>query len=74
MKYNDFKIFKFSTILKIIDFRRYNFSRIYKNINFKEYKYIADDVANLVVSIAKYIFLGIHKSITFYRAQFCKNL
>ena len=32
MKYDDFKIFKFSTILKSIDRVGYGFSRVYKNI------------------------------------------
>jgi len=62
MKYNDFKIFKFSTILKIINLRRHNFSRIYKNINFKKYKYILVYVADFVNSIIKHIFSRIHKS------------
>ena len=35
MKYDDFKIFKFSTISKIVDYRRYNFSRIYKFIDLR---------------------------------------
>ena len=72
MKYDDFKIFKFSTILKIIDFRRYNFSRIYRNINFKRYKYISIYVADVVISIIKYIFFGIHKSINFMGYNFLK--
>ena len=33
MKYDDFKIFKFSTISKITELRRYKISKIYKNIN-----------------------------------------
>jgi len=56
MKYDDFKIFKFSAILKIIDLKRYNFSRIYKNINFKRYKYVLIYVADFVNSIVKHIF------------------
>ena len=62
MKFNDFKIFKFSAILKIIDLRRHKFSRIYKNINFKKYKYILVYVADFVNSIIKHIFSRIHKS------------
>ena len=72
MKYDDFKIFKFSTILKIIDFRRYHFSRIYKNINFKRYKYILIYVVDFVISTIKYIFSGIHKSINFIRYHFSR--
>jgi len=62
MKFNDFKIFKFSAILKIIDLKRHKFSRIYKNINFKKYKYILVYVADFVNSIIKHIFSRIHKS------------
>ena len=72
MKYDDFKIFKLSTILKIIDFRRYNFSRIYKNINFRRYKYILLYVVDFIISIIKYIFFGILKSINFIRYNFLR--
>jgi len=67
MKFNDFKIFKLSTILKIIDIRSYNFSRIYKNINFKRYKYILVYVVDFVILIIRHIFSGFHKSINFIR-------
>ena len=70
MKYDDFKIFKFSAILKIIDLKRHNFSRIYKNINFNRYKYILVYVADFVNSIIKHIFSRIHKSINFIRHNF----
>ena len=59
MKYDDFKIFKLSTILKIIDIRSYNFSRIYKNINFKRYKRILVYIIDSIILIIKYVFLGI---------------
>ena len=72
MKYDDFKIFKFSTILKIVDFRRYNFSKIYKSINFKRYKYILIYLADFVVSTTKYVFSRIYKSITFIRHNFLR--
>ena len=67
MKYDAFKIFKLSTILKIIDIRSYNFSRIYKNINFKRYKYILVYVVDFVILIIRHIFSGFHKSINFIR-------
>jgi len=72
MKYDDFKIFKFSTISKIVDLKRYNFSRIYKNINFKRYKYILVYVADFIISIIKYIFFGILKSVNFIRYNFLR--
>ena len=65
MKYDDFKIFKFSTILKIIDPKRYNFSRVFKNINFKRYNHILVYVVDAVISITKYIFSAIYKSFNF---------
>jgi len=65
MKYDDFKIFKFSTILKIIDPKRYNFSRVFKNINFKRYYHILVYVVDSVISITKYIFFAIYKSFNF---------
>ena len=72
MKYDDFKIFKFSTILKIIDFRRYNFSKIYKRINFKRYKYILIYLTDFVVSTIKYVFSGVYKRSNFKRYNFSK--
>ena len=72
MKYDDYKIFKFSAILKIIDLKRRNFSRIYKNINFKRYKYILVYFADFVNSIIKYIFSRIHKSTNFIRRNFSR--
>jgi len=72
MKYDDFKIFKFSTILKIVDFRRYNFSKIYKSINFKRYKYILIYLTDFVVSTIKYVFSGIYKRSNFKRYNFSK--
>ena len=72
MKYDDFKIFKFSTISKIfdtkrynfsriyryLDFKRYNFSRIYRYLNIKKYKYVPVYVACAVVLVA-FIYLNI---------------
>ena len=72
MKYDDFKIFKLSTILKIIDFRRYNFSKIYKSINFKRYKYILIYLTDFVVSNIKYVFSGVYKRSNFKRYNFSK--
>ena len=72
MKYNDFKIFKFSTISKIIELRRYKFSKIYKNINFKRYKHIPFYVADFVISIIKHIFSGIYKSLNLIRHNFSR--
>ena len=72
MKYDDYKIFKFSTILKIIDLKRHKFSRIYKNINFKKYKYILVYVADFVNSIIKHIFSRIHKSTNFIIRNFSR--
>ena len=72
MKYDDFKIFKFSAILKIIDLKRHKFSRIYKNINFKRYKYVLVYVTDFVNSIIKHIFSRIHKSINFIRRNFSR--
>ena len=65
MKYDDFKIFKFSTILKIIDPKRYNFSRVFKNIKFKRYNRILVHVVDSVILIIKYIFSAIYKSFNF---------
>ena len=63
MKYDDFKIFKFSTISKIVDLRRYNFSGIYKNINFKRYK-------RILVYIIDSIILIIARAVSFACSQF----
>ena len=72
MKYDDFKIFKLSTISKIVDIRRYNFSKIYKNINFRRYKYILIKTAYFFTLITKYIFFGIYKSIHFISNYFLR--
>ena len=60
MKYNDLKIFKFSTISKKFNYIRDSFSRIYKNIK-RTPKY----VAGLFGFIAKSIFSEITNSIKF---------
>ena len=58
MKYDDFKIFKFSTILKNISRIKDSFSRIHKRI-----KTILSNIANFLSYILKYIFPEINKSI-----------
>ena len=58
MKYDDFKIFKFSTILKNISRIRDSFSRIHKRI-----KTILGNIADFLSYILKYIFSEINKSI-----------
>ena len=58
MKYDDFKIFKFSTILKNISRIRDSFSRIHKRI-----KTILSNIADFLSYILKYIFPEINKSI-----------
>ena len=58
MKYDDFKIFKFSTILKNISRIRDSFSRIHKNI-----KTIPGFIVDLLNFFIKYIFSEINKSI-----------
>ena len=58
MKYEDFKIFKFSTILKNISRIRDSFSRIHKRI-----KTILSNIADFLSYILKYIFSEINKSI-----------
>ena len=58
MKYDDFKIFKFSTILKNISRIRDSFSRIHKRI-----KTILSNIADFLSYILKYIFSEINKSI-----------
>ena len=58
MKYDDFKIFKFSTILKNISRKRDSFSRIHKRI-----KTILSNIADFLSYILQYIFPEINKSI-----------
>ena len=58
MKYDDFKIFKFSTILKNISRIRDSFSRIHKRI-----KTILSNIADFLSYILQYIFPEINKSI-----------
>ena len=60
MKYNGFKIFKFSTISKMNNRIRDGFSRIDKNI-----KKVPNYVVNLFSYIIKYVFSGIYKRIKF---------
>ena len=57
MKYDDFKIFKFSTISKNINRIRDSFSRIYKKI-----KNITSNIADSLSYILKDIFSIIHKN------------
>ena len=57
MKYNDFKIFKFSTISKNIDLIRDSLSRIYKKT-----KNITGNIADSLSYILKGIFSIIHKN------------
>ena len=57
MKYNDFKIFKFSTISKNINLIKDGFSRIYKKI-----KNITGNIADSLSYILKGIFSIIHKN------------
>ena len=58
MKYDDFKIFKFSTILKNISRIRDSFSSIHKRI-----KTILSNIADFLSYILQYIFPEINKSI-----------
>ena len=58
MKYDDFKIFKFSTISKNISRIRDSFSRIHKRI-----KTILSNIADFLSYILQYIFPEINKSI-----------
>ena len=60
MKYDDFKIFKFSTILKSINRAGHSFSRIYKKT-----KLIPSDIVNFFSKVVKYIFFIIHKGLKF---------
>ena len=57
MKYDDFKIFKFSTISKNINLIKDGFSRIYKKI-----KNITGNIADSLSYILKGIFSIIHKN------------
>ena len=56
MKYDDFKLFKFSTISKMNNRISDGFSRIDKNI-----KKVPNYVVNLFSYIIKYVFSGIYK-------------
>jgi len=67
MKYDDFKIFKFSTISKNISRIRDSFSRIHKRI-----KTTLGNIADFLSYILKYIFFGINKSIKFIIYVFLK--
>lgn len=67
MKYNDFKIFKFSTILKKIDRIEDSRSRIYKKI-----KTIPNKITNFLSFILKYTFSDIKKSVKFIINAFLK--
>ena len=67
MKYQDFKIFKFSTISKMNNHIRDGFSRIEKNI-----KKVPNYVVNLFSYIIKYVFSGIYKGIKFTLRDFLK--
>ena len=58
MKYDNFKILKFSTISKKINRIKDSFSRIYKRI-----EDISDNVVGISGYIIKYIFTGIYKNI-----------
>ena len=57
MKYNDFKIFKFSTISKNINLIKDSFSRIFKKI-----KKIPSNITDSISYILKGIFSNIHKN------------
>ena len=67
MKYNDFKIFKFSTISKNIDRIGDNLPGIHKKI-----KTILNKAANFLSYILKYVFSDIKKSIKFIINEFLK--
>ena len=67
MKYNLFKIFKFSTISRKIDQIRYIYSRIYKII-----KNIPTNTADLIKITLKNIFLKTNKFIRFLQRNFLK--
>ena len=65
MKYDDFKIFKFSTVVKSINRTGHSFSRIYKKI-----KLITSDVVNFFNKIIKYIFFIIYEGLKFITNNF----
>ena len=67
MKYNDFKIFKFSTISKNIDRIGDSLPAIHKKI-----KTILNKAANFLSYILKYVFSDIKKSIQFIINEFLK--
>ena len=67
MKYNDFKIFKFSAISKIINLKRYNFSRIYNNINLKRYNFFR---IYRYLDIRRYKFSRIYKYLEIRRYKY----
>lgn len=67
MKYDNFKIFKFSTILKSINRAKDSFLRSYKKI-----KRIPSDIVNILAIFTKYIFSVIYKSIKFVINDFSK--
>ena len=67
MKYNDFKIFKFSTISKNIDRIGGSLPAIHKKI-----KTILNKAANFLSYILKYVFSDIKKSIQFIINEFLK--
>ena len=67
MKYNGFKIFKFSTISKMNNRISDGFSRIDKNI-----KKVPNYAVNLFSYIIKYVFSGIYKRIIFTVRGFSK--
>ena len=67
MKYNDFKIFKFSTISKNIDRIGGSLPAIHKKI-----KTILNKAANFLSYILKYVFSDIKKSIKFIINEFLK--
>ena len=60
MKYNDFKIFKFSTILKKINHIKDNFIKGYKDI-----KSIPSNIAEFFIPFLKSIYNGINKILKF---------
>ena len=67
MKYDDFKIFKFSTISKKLNRIRDNFSGIYKNI-----RPILGYVVDILIKIVEYIVSGIYRITQFIKHDFLK--
>ena len=67
MKYNDFKIFKFSTISKKISNIKDSFSTITKNT-----KAIPSYIKDFAIYLTKYIFYKINNSIKFILHPFIK--